>query len=171
MMMARRSFLILFLLVLAIIFVDFISKEFVGKSGFAGMAIHENSGVSFGLGSTLVNQVYIQEWRILNSFFWISLSGICTFILLKLSRVGESDIREFQESQESEQGRISAKVVIALALLLGGMWANSLDRVVTGAVRDWIPVPGLGLYNNLADWAIALGCVLWIYQYFFKTKT
>jgi lipoprotein signal peptidase len=45
---------------------------------------------------------------------------------------------------------------ILAGLFFGGVASNILDRVFFGAVRDWLPVPGLELYNNLADWAIFL---------------
>ncbi len=47
------------------------------------------------------------------------------------------------------------------ALILGGIISNVIDRLFAGAVRDWLPIPGLQLTNNLADYAIALG-VLWL---------
>lgn len=56
-----------------------------------------------------------------------------------------------------------------LAIMAGGAAANLLDRLLWGAVRDWIPlpfsehfIPG-GLRFNLADVEIALGAaaVLW----------
>jgi lipoprotein signal peptidase len=39
-------------------------------------------------------------------------------------------------------------------LFWAGVVANMIDRVFFGGVRDWLPIPGLGLYNNLADWYI-----------------
>lgn len=67
---------------------------------------------------------------------------------------------------------------VVLGLMLGGIWANTIDRMLTqGAVRDWLHVPfyemitGIEMYNNVADWALALGVLIWIYQLFFKTKT
>ncbi len=49
-------------------------------------------------------------------------------------------------------------------LFFGGVFSNLLDRFFFGGVRDWLPLPGLGLYNNLADWAIAMAVILLIYQ-------
>jgi len=52
---------------------------------------------------------------------------------------------------------------LGLALLVGGGVSNVLDRLAFGAVRDWLPLPLLGLSNNLADWAITAGlaAVVW----------
>lgn len=46
-------------------------------------------------------------------------------------------------------------------LLLGGAFSNLIDRLVYGGVRDFLPVPFLGINNNLADWCIVLS-LLWI---------
>jgi len=49
---------------------------------------------------------------------------------------------------------------LAAGLFLGGTCANIFDRLVFGGVRDWLPVPLLGLYNNVADWGIAIAVLL-----------
>ena len=41
-------------------------------------------------------------------------------------------------------------------LLFGGGISNILDRVFVHGVRDWVPIPGLNITNNLADWSISL---------------
>lgn len=58
-----------------------------------------------------------------------------------------------------------------LALLVAGATSNLIDRVVMGAVRDWLPIPGTSLTNNLADWFISLGIILCVWKFFLKTKT
>ena len=55
---------------------------------------------------------------------------------------------------------------LVAGLFLGGVTANLLDRISYGGVRDWLPIPWTGLYNNLADWAIAVAVVLLLYQSF-----
>ncbi len=47
-------------------------------------------------------------------------------------------------------------------LFAAGAVSNMVDRVVYGGVRDWLPVPGLGVYNNLADWYICIAVVVLI---------
>lgn len=42
------------------------------------------------------------------------------------------------------------------AILAGG-WSNWLDRLLGGAVVDWLSIPGTGIRNNLADYWITLG--------------
>lgn len=44
-------------------------------------------------------------------------------------------------------------------LFFAGGISNILDRWWFGAVRDWLPLPGTGLYNNLADWYIAVAII------------
>lgn len=39
-------------------------------------------------------------------------------------------------------------------LFLGGATSNIVDRIVLGGVRDYLPLPFVGIYNNLADWVI-----------------
>jgi signal peptidase II len=48
----------------------------------------------------------------------------------------------------------------ASGLFIGGAISNIIDRLVFGGVRDWLSLPGTGLQNNLADWAIGLGMVM-----------
>ena len=52
---------------------------------------------------------------------------------------------------------------VAWGAFLGGAVSNLGDRVLFGGVRDWflLPLPGLPLRNNLADWAIVLAA-LWL---------
>lgn len=46
---------------------------------------------------------------------------------------------------------------VSAGLFLGGAISNLIDRFLLGGVRDWLPVIGTSLYNNLADWAIFIG--------------
>jgi lipoprotein signal peptidase len=47
----------------------------------------------------------------------------------------------------------------AVWFFAGGM-SNVVDRLLVGAVRDWLYVPIIGNRNNLADWFIVIGVVL-----------
>lgn len=49
-------------------------------------------------------------------------------------------------------------------LFLGGILSNLIDRIAYGGVRDWLLVPFVGLYNNIADWAIIVAVIFWLYQ-------
>jgi len=50
---------------------------------------------------------------------------------------------------------------VVLGIVLGGILGNVYDRVTLGAVRDFLDIPQVGIVN-LADIAIAIGCVAWI---------
>jgi lipoprotein signal peptidase len=116
-----------------------------------------NTGASFGGG-----EVFLQSLgsEVLVLAGWIVFAAAVSFFLLKHLRSSLSIVSE-----------------IATALLLAGIWGNIFDRIFVGGVRDWLPVPayelffGLTLYNNLADWFLTVGCILWIYLLFFKIKT
>ena len=52
---------------------------------------------------------------------------------------------------------------LAAGLFFGGAVANLFDRLLFNAVRDWIYIPFTQIHNNLADWAIFIGLVLFLY--------
>jgi lipoprotein signal peptidase len=58
---------------------------------------------------------------------------------------------------------------IATGFFSGGAFSNILDRVIYGGVRDFLPVPLLGIRNNLADWCIILS-LLWIFLHSSKAS-
>lgn len=72
--------------------------------------------------------------------------------------------------------RLLPKQRPAVILILAGAISNLIDRIVWGGVVDWLPIPFLGLKNNLADWAIFIGVWLVIlkeickYRSFLKIK-
>lgn len=53
---------------------------------------------------------------------------------------------------------------LAYGLFFGGVKSNLLDRLCFGGVRDWLPIPLVGLYNNVADWAIAIAVIILLQQ-------
>jgi lipoprotein signal peptidase len=58
-------------------------------------------------------------------------------------------------------GRLAVRLGIPAmlpAIVAGGVSANAIDRVRFGAVRDFIPLPGMTV--NVADFAIAAGIVV-----------
>lgn len=48
------------------------------------------------------------------------------------------------------------KYPVASSIFFAGAFSNSLDRIWWGGVRDWLPIPGFALHNNIADWYIAI---------------
>lgn len=49
---------------------------------------------------------------------------------------------------------------IGASFFLGGAVANVIDRLIFGGVRDWLPIPVISGYNNVADWALSIGLLL-----------
>lgn len=54
------------------------------------------------------------------------------------------------------QKKLWLKYPVVSGLLFGGGISNVIDRILFKGVRDWLPVPGFNLANNLGDWAISL---------------
>lgn len=63
---------------------------------------------------------------------------------------------------------------LVTVLCLAGV-SNLIDRGVYGGVVDYIPVPGINIHNNLADWLIFVSiCLLtgeFIFHQIVKAKT
>lgn len=68
-------------------------------------------------------------------------------------------------------GQISTKNSLPGTFILAGAFSNLIDRILFGAVRDWLPVPLMGLQNNMADWLIAAGVILLIKELFLTTAS
>jgi signal peptidase II len=49
-------------------------------------------------------------------------------------------------------------------LFFGGAVSNIIDRLIWGAVRDWLPLPFTTIHNNLADYALAAAVLLIAYE-------
>ena len=65
-------------------------------------------------------------------------------------------------------------VAVSLGLLVGGALGNALDRMVYGAVVDFVSLHGFGWYwyvFNLADAAIVAGVVGLLYDAFMGSVT
>ena len=52
--------------------------------------------------------------------------------------------------------------------ILAGGGINWWDRINYGYVRDYWKLPGVDLYNNLADWGIFIGIMILVIEYIFK---
>lgn len=59
----------------------------------------------------------------------------------------------------------------ALAVMIGGVIGNFIDRIIIGPVRDFIYLPPLNFVCNVADIAITAACVLFVvYLFFYHDK-
>ena len=56
------------------------------------------------------------------------------------------------------------------ALIVAGGISNLLDRLLYGGVYDWLSMPIIGGYNNLADWYIVMGVGWWLITLVLKFK-
>ncbi len=101
-----------------------------------------NRGINFGL---FANDAGVMRWVL------IALAlGICVFVLRWALKEG------------------GTRVLVAAGLLVGGALGNVVDRVVYGAVADFLNMSCCGIVNpftfNLADvfiFAGAIGLILW----------
>lgn len=51
---------------------------------------------------------------------------------------------------------------LGIELILVGGWVNMIDRIIFGYVRDyWWLGP---VYNNIADWIISIGVIVFIWE-------
>ena len=112
-------------IILLIIILDQISKEFVQKY----LEVSCNFGFAFGLGEA--------SWPIL---------------LFALVLVGYFFFKEKQKF-----------LIFSLSLIIGGGFANLIDRLTVGCVRDFISV-GFWPSFNLADAAITFGVLLILFE-------
>lgn len=110
---------------------DQVTKFFVTQySEELGITISYNYGISFSFLSGLRTTV---------------LTLLLVLLVAFLYRVYESVWKEHQ---------------YAAGLFFGGAATNIFDRIIFGAVRDWIYIPFTDIQNNLADIAIFLGLIL-----------
>ena len=103
----------------------------------AGLHISYNTGVSLSFFSGS------------NANFLTALLGILIFYLY----------RNFTEQWQ--------KNGLAAGLFFGGAVANLFDRIIFGSVRDWLFIPFTNVQNNLADWAIFAGLLLFVLPHIF----
>jgi signal peptidase II len=65
--------------------------------------------------------------------------------------------------------KLTRPMQIAFGLIIGGAIANLLDRIITGAVTDYIAVGSFPIFN-LADTAITIGACLLLIEGWMKRK-
>lgn len=56
---------------------------------------------------------------------------------------------------------------ITMAIMIGGVIGNLIDRIVIGAVRDFIYLPTFNFICNVSDIAITVACIMFIVYLFF----
>ncbi|MBE1236413.1 lipoprotein signal peptidase [Phaeovibrio sulfidiphilus] len=117
-------------------------------TGFFNLVLVYNTGVSFGLFSNG------SPWSV------YALAGlallVCVALLWWLRRV---------ETRAQ---------MLALGLIVGGAFGNVVDRLVYGAVVDFLDVHAFGHHwpaFNVADSAICVGAAFLVYDAFFARKT
>ncbi len=100
----------------------------------------QNNGIAFGWAQGIPN--------------WIGILTLCLLILCAVMPTHAGKTRE-----------IIGRVGIVL-MIVGGL-VNTHQRLTVGYVVDNLPMFGLG-YNNLADYLIFFGLVVYGYSYFVR---
>ena len=109
-------------------------------TGFFNLVPVWNRGVSFGM----LGDSETSRWILVGLAF-----VIVAILVVWLIRAG------------------SAVVVFALVLVIGGALSNVIDRVIYGAVVDFIDIHGFGWHwpaFNIADMAIVVGTAMLLYD-------
>lgn len=127
-------------------FTKYMALKFLSPDGFIrilpflNLVYVENTGTAFGM------------FKFLGSWFFILIALIATFFIFYLF---------FKDSQN----------YLVYSLLIAGALGNITDRIVYGYVIDFIDLHAWGLHwpaFNIADSAISIGIVLFIYKSFKK---
>lgn len=153
--------------------VDQLSKSWAQSQGWVTV----NSGISFGW----LSQGWLSPTQAAVSPG--SGGGLLVLLLVVLglviwvARPGRGDIEQRETSETSERlhtgeptprrEQFQLSPSVPLSLFLGGALSNIADRLWLGGVRDWLVIPGTRLYNNLADYAIAVA-VIWLILIFWR---
>lgn len=105
------------------------------------------------------------------SWGWVSLNGGISFGLLENvpSYVLSLSLLIMIFVSWVVYRRAWQKEPLAAGFFLGGAVSNLIDRILWSGVRDWLPLPGTNLHNNLADYAILIGLALLIVHTFVHT--
>ena len=108
-------------------------------NGFFRLVYAENPGAFLSLGAGLHPEV---RFWIFTVFVALLLSGLAWFVLRYIQKA-------------------PLPFVVAVALIAGGGLGNLIDRLIYGAVADFLNVPCCGIVNpysfNIADIAIFVG--------------
>jgi lipoprotein signal peptidase len=123
-----------FKLLICILLLDQLSKYFAQSQGWVII----NPGISFGVGETWPTAVK-------GMALGMVILGMGWLTYLQLQR---------QQTRYFSCG---------MSLFWSGVIGNLLDRIMVGGVRDWLPLPLTSLHNNVADYAIFIGSLSWIW--------
>jgi signal peptidase II len=142
-----------------ITFLDLLSKElifaYLADKPYQGVYVFPffnlvtvwNSGVSFGMFKDLAAGQYI---------FTALALAIAIFLIFWLAN------------------EKTPKLSFALSLVIGGAFGNIIDRIINGAVADFLDFHIFGYHwpaFNLADSSVTIGALILIYFEFKKPKT
>ena len=118
----------------------------VKKTSFFNIVLVYNNGISFGI----FNNLFFMK-----NILFIVISGITAFLIYLLFKT-KNNIN-----------------LIAFAFIIGGAIGNLIDRVIYGAVIDFLDFHIKNLHwpaFNIADSAVFIGVVIYIINDFFLSK-
>ncbi len=157
-MLNKKLFLIGIILAFFITIFDLISKIYIFSlieennqnqiviTSFFSLVQVLNKGISFGMFNDIKNS------QIIFSLLQASIALILTFWLLKTN---------------------SLYISVALGLIIGGAFGNIIDRIINGAVADFLDFH-INNYHwpafNLADSSVFIGVAMLIFEEIFNKK-
>ncbi|NCO12638.1 signal peptidase II [Candidatus Pacearchaeota archaeon] len=59
---------------------------------------------------------------------------------------------------------------ILKVFFLSGVISNTIDRILLGGVKDWLPIPFFDLKNNFADWYIFFAITIYVLKYGYEYR-
>lgn len=158
-MLNKKSFLIGITIAFFITIFDLISKIYIFSliqktnenqiviTSFFSLVQVLNKGISFGMFNNIKNS------QIIFSLLQTSIAIILTFWLLKTNNL---------------------YISVALGLIIGGAFGNIIDRIINGAVADFLDFHINGYHwpaFNLADSSVFIGVAMLIFEeVFIKNK-
>lgn len=147
-----KHFLLFLLTFTSLLLADQLLKGHTLRTGRALV----NPGISFG---------WLGNWKQLEL---LTLGILITFLIALVARILIKKSPVFQITMKSPASQIFKKPgfsllpSISFALLLAGVLSNLLDRFFYPGVIDYLYLPVLNLHNNLADWGMFLGVILFL---------
>jgi signal peptidase II len=152
----RLRGLIAFFIILAVLIIDYLSKQYaLTLSGvhIINSYVTFNAMSNYGVAFSIFNEID-------KGYLWI-LSSLIIFILIFIC------VELYQNLTQE------LLYVLALSLIIGGGWSNLFDRFDNASVTDFIIIHYNDIYFpavfNIADLSISLGAVL-IIVHFLKTR-